>query len=86
MSPGILGGDASTCPLPRSEGQHFQQTVWCDTRSGTSLLPSALHQGVQLEVLDFGGQGIAHPFARRASAPPRTATTSSRRGSRSSIA
>ena len=56
MSTGILGNDSSTCPLPASEGQHFQQSVWHDpARHETSSI--SVDQGVQLEVLDFGGQG-----------------------------
>jgi len=54
--PGILGSDSGTCPLPSSEGQRFQQSVWRDTaRHETSSIST--DQGVQLEVLDFGGQG-----------------------------
>ena len=56
MLPGILGSDSGTCPLPSSEGQRFQQSVWRDTAKHE---PSSISvdQGVQLEVLDFGGQG-----------------------------
>jgi pimeloyl-ACP methyl ester carboxylesterase len=54
--PGILGGDARTCPLPSSEGRDFRQALWRDsaTHEATSI---TVDQGVQLEVLDFGGQG-----------------------------
>lgn len=54
--PGILGSDTRTCPLPSSEGKHFQQALWRDTakHEATSI---TVDQGVQLEVLDFGGQG-----------------------------
>jgi pimeloyl-ACP methyl ester carboxylesterase len=54
--PGILGSDARTCPLPTSEGGHFQQALWRDSakHEATSI---TVDQGVQLEVLDFGGQG-----------------------------
>jgi non-heme chloroperoxidase len=54
--PGILGGDTHTCPLPTSEGRHFQQALWRDSakHEATSI---SVEQGVQLEVLDFGGQG-----------------------------
>jgi non-heme chloroperoxidase len=56
MSPGILGSDSSTCPLPSSEGKDFRQSVWHDTaRHETSSI--SVDQDVQLEVLDFGGQG-----------------------------
>jgi pimeloyl-ACP methyl ester carboxylesterase len=54
--PGILGSDTRTCPLPSSEGRHFQQALWRDSakHEATSI---TVDQGVQLEVLDFGGQG-----------------------------
>jgi non-heme chloroperoxidase len=54
--PGILGNDTRTCPVPSSEGEHFQQTLWRDSakHEATSI---TVTQGVQLEVLDFGGQG-----------------------------
>jgi non-heme chloroperoxidase len=54
--PGILGSDSRTCPLPSSEGRHFQQALWRDSakHEATSI---TVDQGVQLEVLDFGGQG-----------------------------
>jgi pimeloyl-ACP methyl ester carboxylesterase len=53
--PGILGSDLDTCPLPGAR-RDLQQARWSD---------AALHeahsitvdQGVQLEVLDFGGRG-----------------------------
>jgi pimeloyl-ACP methyl ester carboxylesterase len=54
--PGILGGDTHACPLPTSEGNRFQQALWRDSakHEATSI---TVDQGVQLEVLDFGGQG-----------------------------
>jgi pimeloyl-ACP methyl ester carboxylesterase len=54
--PGILGSDTRTCPLPKSEGKHYQQALWRDSakHEATSI---TVDQGVQLEVLDFGGQG-----------------------------
>jgi len=55
--PGILGNDTRTCPLPSSaEGKHFQQAVWRDTakHEASSI---TVQDGVQLEVLDFGGSG-----------------------------
>jgi non-heme chloroperoxidase len=54
--PGILGSDTRTCPLPSSQGNHFQQALWRDSakHEATSI---TVDQGVQLEVLDFGGQG-----------------------------
>lgn len=54
--PGILGSDTRTCPLPSSDGKHFQQALWRDSakHEATSI---TVDQGVQLEVLDFGGQG-----------------------------
>ena len=54
--PGILGSDTRTCPLPSSEANHFQQALWRDSakHEATSI---TVDRGVQLEVLDFGGQG-----------------------------
>jgi pimeloyl-ACP methyl ester carboxylesterase len=54
--PGILGSDTRTCPLPTSGGNHFHQALWRDSaqHEATSV---TVDQGVQLEVLDFGGQG-----------------------------
>ena len=54
--PGILGGDAETCPLPTKDGNRFQQTRW---RDAAPHEPSSVtvDEGVQLEVLDFGGTG-----------------------------
>jgi pimeloyl-ACP methyl ester carboxylesterase len=54
--PGILGSDTRTCPLPSSEGNHYQQAVWRDSakHEATSI---TVDKGVKLEVLDFGGQG-----------------------------
>ena len=54
--PGILGSDTRTCPLPSSAGNQFQQAMWRDStrHEATSI---TVDQGVQLEVLDFGGQG-----------------------------
>ncbi len=54
--PGILGDDVSECPLPVSGGAHFQQALWRDSapHETTSVI---VDEGVQLEVLDFGGQG-----------------------------
>jgi pimeloyl-ACP methyl ester carboxylesterase len=56
MSPGILGSDSGTCPLPSSVSKHFQQSVWHDTAKHTAS-SITVDPGVQLEVLDFGGQG-----------------------------
>jgi pimeloyl-ACP methyl ester carboxylesterase len=55
-TPGILGGDAETCPLPASDGSSFQQARW---RDAAPHEPSSVtvDDGVQLEVLDFGGTG-----------------------------
>jgi pimeloyl-ACP methyl ester carboxylesterase len=54
--PGILGSDTRTCPLPSSEGKHFQQALWRDSAKH-EVTSITVDQGVQLEVLDFGGQG-----------------------------
>lgn len=54
--PGLLGADTRTCPLPSSEIGLFQKAVWRDTaRHEASSI--TVDDGVQLEVLDFGGQG-----------------------------
>jgi non-heme chloroperoxidase len=54
--PGILGNDTETCPLPTKGGNRFQQTHWRDSAPHE---PSSVtvDDGVQLEVLDFGGTG-----------------------------
>ena len=53
--PGILGGDSTPARCPRS-ARHFQQARWRDTapHEPTSV---TVDEGVQLEVLDFGGTG-----------------------------
>jgi pimeloyl-ACP methyl ester carboxylesterase len=53
--PGILGAELDTCPLPTSAGDGFQKANWRDAA------PHETHsvrvdEGVQLEVLDFGGE------------------------------
>ena len=54
--PGILGGDSESCPLPTRDGSSFQQARW---RDAAAHEPSSVtvDDGVQLEVLDFGGTG-----------------------------
>lgn len=54
--PGILGNDIRTCPLPSSESGHFQKAIWRDTakHEASSI---TVDDGVQIEVLDFGGEG-----------------------------
>jgi non-heme chloroperoxidase len=54
--PGILGDDTATCPLPTKGGNRFQQARW---RDAAPHEPSSVtvDDGVQLEVLDFGGTG-----------------------------
>jgi pimeloyl-ACP methyl ester carboxylesterase len=56
--PGVLGADASTCPLPVAGKPAFQPTVWRD-RTPHEASSISVQDGVQLEVLDFGGQGPA---------------------------
>ncbi|HEU4778867.1 MAG TPA: alpha/beta hydrolase, partial [Steroidobacteraceae bacterium] len=53
--PGILGGDLDSCPLP-TERKDLQQVRWRDSASheAHSIM---VDQGVQLDVLDFGGTG-----------------------------
>ena len=53
--PGILGADTDTCPLP-TERQDIQQARWRDSASH-EVHSIRVDQGVQLEVLDFGGSG-----------------------------
>ncbi len=56
--PGILGADTATCPLPVAGSTAFQQAQWHDAAPHeTSSI--GVQSGVQLEVLDFGGQGPA---------------------------
>jgi non-heme chloroperoxidase len=54
--PGILGGDLATCPLPTAEDDGFQKAAWRDAapHEASSI---RVDEGVQLEVLDFGGTG-----------------------------
>ncbi len=54
--PGILGGDADTCPLPTAGNRQFQQAMWRDTAPHEAI-SITVDEGVQLEVLDFGGRG-----------------------------
>jgi pimeloyl-ACP methyl ester carboxylesterase len=53
--PGILGADLDTCPLP-TERKDLQQARWRDSAPHEEQ-SIAVDQGVQLEVLDFGGTG-----------------------------
>jgi non-heme chloroperoxidase len=54
--PGILGADDATCPLPGSGTRQVRQARWRDAapHEANSI---TVDDGVQLEVLDFGGQG-----------------------------
>lgn len=54
--PGILGADVATCPLPTAESNNFQKASWRDVapHEASSI---RVDEGVQLEVLDFGGTG-----------------------------
>jgi pimeloyl-ACP methyl ester carboxylesterase len=54
--PGILGADLATCPLPGDRPRSLAQTRWSDTAPHEAQSIS-VDQGVQLEVLDFGGEG-----------------------------
>ena len=53
--PGVLGADLDTCPLP-TERRDLQQARW---RDAAPHEPSSVtvDEGVQLEMLDFGGTG-----------------------------
>lgn len=54
--PGVLGNDTATCPLPAKGAPRFQQSHW---RDAAPHEPSSVtvDDGVQIEVLDFGGTG-----------------------------
>ena len=53
--PGILGADVETCPLPTGNNR-FQKANWRDA-APHQVNSISVDQGVQLEVLDFGGTG-----------------------------
>jgi non-heme chloroperoxidase len=53
--PGILGADVETCPLPTGTNR-FQRSSWRDAAPHEANSIS-VDDGVQLEVLDFGGTG-----------------------------
>jgi pimeloyl-ACP methyl ester carboxylesterase len=54
--PGILGADLTTCPLPDSQAGRFQASRWRDAAPHEPY-SIRVEEGVQLEVLDFGGTG-----------------------------
>jgi non-heme chloroperoxidase len=53
--PGILGADFDTCPLPTGS-RSYQKASWRDATPHEANSIS-VDEGVQLEVLDFGGTG-----------------------------
>ena len=54
---GILGASADACPLPSADAHRFSQAHWRD--SALHIVQSiSVDDGVQLEVLDFGGAGL----------------------------
>jgi pimeloyl-ACP methyl ester carboxylesterase len=53
--PGILGADIETCPLP-TVNNRFQKANWRDA-APHQVNSISVDEGVQLEVLDFGGTG-----------------------------
>jgi pimeloyl-ACP methyl ester carboxylesterase len=53
---GILGAGIDTCALPTADGNRFQQASWHDAASH-EVHSISVDDGVQLEVLDFGGNG-----------------------------
>jgi pimeloyl-ACP methyl ester carboxylesterase len=55
--PGILGADVDTCPLPSAAGTGFQKSRWRDVAPHETYSVT-VDEGVQLEVLDFGGTGV----------------------------
>jgi pimeloyl-ACP methyl ester carboxylesterase len=54
--PGILGAGVDTCPLPTTNGDSFQKSRWRDAAPHETYSIS-VEEGVQVEVLDFGGRG-----------------------------
>ena len=54
--PGILGAGLDTCPLPAADRSNFRKGIWRDAAPHETHSIS-VQDGVQLEVLDFGGQG-----------------------------
>jgi pimeloyl-ACP methyl ester carboxylesterase len=54
--PGILGADLGTCPLPTAGGSASQRSSWRDAAPHEAYSIN-VDEGVQLEVLDFGGEG-----------------------------
>jgi pimeloyl-ACP methyl ester carboxylesterase len=54
--PGILGAGVDTCPLPTNEVDSFHKSVWRDAAPHEPYSIS-VEEGVQVEVLDFGGKG-----------------------------
>ena len=54
-APGILGAATDTCPLPAT-GNRFQVSRWRDAAPHEAQ-SITVDEGVQLEVLDFGGAG-----------------------------
>jgi pimeloyl-ACP methyl ester carboxylesterase len=54
--PGILGAGVHTCPLPSAADTNFQKSRWRDVAPHETY-SVAVDEGVQLEVLDFGGTG-----------------------------
>jgi non-heme chloroperoxidase len=55
-SPGILGAATATCPLPSATPPATQFTSWKDDSPHTAFY-FTVDDGVQLEVLDWGGEG-----------------------------
>jgi non-heme chloroperoxidase len=53
---GILGADTATCPLPSETAPTTQFSSWKDDSPHTAFY-FAVDDGVQLEVLDWGGEG-----------------------------
>ena len=53
--PGILGADVETCPLPTGNNR-YQKSSWRDA-TPHEINSVRVDEGVQLEVLDFGGAG-----------------------------
>ena len=56
--PGILGAETTACPLPTAGSSQYQSARWRDAAEHDSY-SIGVEDGVQLEVLDFGGTGPA---------------------------
>ncbi len=83
--PGVLGADLTTCPLPITGGGAALKSSWRDVVAARELTPSMSMKACSSKCWISAARG--HPSCCcPASAPPRTASMSSHRCSRASIA